>query len=110
MRSAAVDRRLEAIAGPPLAMLTIPNTASSPLNIGPTEARTIYAVASTSAQSTNTAVASIGSDYNDSNGFVGGQVIRTQGQGIGGLTHRAQTIRGLPSPIVCCQAGHGISP
>ena len=35
MRSLAIDSSLEGIAGNPLAMLTVPNTASSPLDIGP---------------------------------------------------------------------------
>ena len=57
MRSLAIDSSLEGIAGIPLAMLTVPNTSSIPLDIGPTEARTLYAVASTSELSNTGAVA-----------------------------------------------------
>ena len=94
MRAVAVDRRLEGIAGPPLAMLTVPDTASSPLGIGPTEARTLYAVGSTGAQSNSTPIASIGASANNVNAVAGGQVIRTTVSGIGGLTHRGQVIGG----------------
>ena len=94
MRSLAIDSSLEGIAGVPLAMLTVPNTASSPLDIGPTEARTLYTVASTSTQSSSTPVANIGASANESNAEVGAQVIRTGELGYGGLTHRVQVIGG----------------
>lgn len=90
----AIDSSLGGIAGIPLAMLTIPNTSSSPLDIGPTTARTLYAVASTSAQSNDTAVANIGASSNNSNSFEGAQVIRSTLLGEGGLRHRGQVIGG----------------
>ena len=93
MRSLAIDSSLEGIAGPPLAMLTVPNTASSPLNIGPTEARTLYAVASTSELSDDdVAVANIGGKTNGSYALEGAQNIRATARGRGGLMHRAQAI------------------
>lgn len=95
MRSLAIDSSLEGIAGPPLAMLTVPDTASNPLDIGPTEARTLYAVASTTDLSSSTAIASIGAAGNGSNGEPGAQAIRSNDKGIGGLTHRAQAIGGV---------------
>lgn len=96
MRSSAIDSSLEGIAGVPLAMLTVPNTSSSPLDIGPTEARILYAVATTSDLSNDTAVASIGSDSNDDNDSAGAQIIRTGSVGQGGLKHREQVIGGTP--------------
>ena len=95
MRSLAIDSSLEGIAGPPLAMLTVPDTSSSPLDIGPTEARTLYAAVSTSALSNTRAVASIGGNSNGDYVITGGQVIRASGQGVGGLFHRGQTIEGV---------------
>ena len=94
MRSLAIDSSLEGIAGPPLAMITVPNTASSPLDIGPTEARTLYAVASSTVISDTRAVASIGSDSNDSGSFPGSQIIRSRDRGLGGVTQRGQVIGG----------------
>ena len=94
MRSLAFNKSLECIAGTPLALLTVPNTTSNPLNIGPTEARTLYAVGSTTAQSNNTTVASIGSSSNTSNGMLGAQVIRSSNQGMGGLGHLGGCIGG----------------
>ena len=94
MRSLAIDSSLEGIAGPPLAMLTVPNTSSSPLNIGPTEARTLYAIGSTLATASYTSIANLGGTVNGANTAAGGQVIRSQNLGVGGLTHRAQTIGG----------------
>lgn len=96
MRSLAIDSSLEGIAGVPLAMLTIPNTSSSPLNIGPTEARTLYAVGTTSTLSSDTTVASIGANENNSIAFEGAQVIRSAPLGWGGLRQRAQAIGGFP--------------
>ena len=95
MRSAAVDRRLEAIAGPPLAMLTIPNTASDPLDIGVTEPRIMYAVASTSETANASPIANLGGTNNIVNGAPGIQVIRSNNVGIGGFSHRAQTLTGI---------------
>ena len=89
-----MDRRLEAIAGPPLAMLTVPNTASGPLDIAPTEARTLYAVGSTTATANSTPIANLGGSGNGVNGEGGVQVIRSQDLGVGGLKHRAQVIGG----------------
>lgn len=94
MRSAAVDRRLEAIAGPPLAMLTVPNTASGPLDIAPTEARTLYAVGSTTATASAVPLANLGAAVNGTNGEAGAQVIRSYNASLGGLEHRAQVIGG----------------
>ena len=94
MRSLAIDQSLEGIAGPPLAMLTVPNTTSNPLNIGPTEARTLYAVASTTALSSGTGIANIGANVNSSNAFEGAQIIRSGEKGAGGFVHRSQAIGG----------------
>ena len=94
MRSLAIDSSLQGIAGPPLAMLTVPNTASSPLDIGPTEARTLYAIGSTQATASSGPIANLGGTWNGANAVVGGQVIRSQLLGVGGLTHRSQTIEG----------------
>ena len=94
MRSLAIDSSLEGIAGIPLAMLTVPNTSSIPLDIGPTEARTLYAVASSTAISDARAVASIGSDSNNSWSFPGSQIIHSRDRGLGGVTHRVQVIGG----------------
>lgn len=44
MRSAAVDRRLEAIAGPPLATISSVGSATLSSALGPFEGRTIYGV------------------------------------------------------------------
>ena len=96
MRSLAIDSSLEGIAGNPLAMLTVPNTSSNPLDIGPTEARTLYAVASTTAQSAEAIVASIGGTGNDITTFPGVQIIRSTPLGLGGLRHRAQANGGVP--------------
>lgn len=92
MRSLAIDSSLEGIAGTPLAMLTVPNTSSSPLDIGPTEARTLYAVASTSALSNYDVVVSLGIGPNGE--WAGAQVIYAQAKGGGGLTHGAQVVGG----------------
>ena len=94
MRSLAIDSSLWVIAGPPLAMLTVPNSASYPLDIGTTEARTLYAVGSTTAQSSARTIASIGTTYNYTNAMAGAQIFRTAGAGTGGLEHRAQCIGG----------------
>ena len=94
MRSLAIDSSLEGIAGVPLAMLTVPDTSSSPLDIGPTEARTLYAVALTSALSDDRVVASIGADSNNSGIFPGSQIISTRNKGLGGVAHRGQVIGG----------------
>ena len=95
MRSLAIDSSLEGIAGPPLAMITVPNTSSSALDIGPTQARTLYAVGSTpSAQSRATAIANIGGSNNNGTLFSGAQVICSIALDIGGLSHRAQVIGG----------------
>lgn len=86
MRSAVVDRRLEAIAGPPLAMLTVPNTSSAPLGLGTTEPRTLYAVGASLGNLPDTEIASLGGA---SGGF---QILRNRGTGLTGMTHRAQTL------------------
>lgn len=91
MRSLAIDSSLEGIAGPPLAMLTVPNTDSSPLDLGPTEARTLYAVGSTTELSYYTEVASIRSITSE-----GSQLIRSCYVGSGGLQLRGQVIGGNP--------------
>lgn len=95
MRAVAVNWRLETIAGPPLAMLTVPNTASSPLDIGPTEARILYVVALVTAQSNVKQIANIGGNSNDFASAMGAQVIRGSEIGKGGLVHRAQAIGGV---------------
>ena len=95
MRSLAIDSSLEGIAGIPLAMLTVPDTASSPLDIGPTEARTLYVVGSVAALSeTSSPVANLGGVDNRTNVAFGAQVIRASDSGVGGLAHRAVTIAG----------------
>ena len=95
MRSLAIDSSLEGIAGVPLAMLTVPNTSSSPLDIGPTEARTLYAVASTSALSSSTAIANIGGSYNDiTNPTYGTLIMRARNIGLGGVAYIGQVIGG----------------
>ena len=94
MRSLAIDSSLEGVAGPPLAMLTVPNTSSSPLDIGPTEARILYAIASTSTLSDNTPVATIGTDSVYNTEMPGSLAIRTRKLGGGGVTYRGQVIGG----------------
>ena len=94
MRSLAIDSSLEGIAGAPIAMLTVPNTSSIPLDIGTTEARTLYAVVSTSTLSADTAVASIGGNSNNNTALAGAQIIRSTALGKGGLAHRGQVIGG----------------
>lgn len=75
VRATVIDHRLEAIAGPPLAMLTVPNTSSGPLNIGTTEARTLYTIGISSAVSSDTPFMNLGGSAPDNNSVNGGQVI-----------------------------------
>lgn len=91
VRAAVIDHRLETIAGPPLAIVTTPNTSSAVLDIGVTEPRTFYAMARTSATSSDTVVANLGASTIGSNGEAGAQILRSQAVGLGGMTHRAQT-------------------
>ena len=105
MRSLAIDSSLEGITGIPLAMLTVPNTASSPLGIGPTEARTLYAIGSTTAGSSISPIANLGAVSNDTNiGATGAQVIRSSDAGLGGLGHRGRDIKG-PAIVHIMSAG-----
>ena len=98
VRATVIDHRLEAIAGPPLAMLTVPNTSSGPLNIGTTEARTLYTIGISSAVSSDTPFANLGGSAPDNNSVNGGQVIRSRPLGqSGGAVHRGQIVGGTTS-------------
>lgn len=91
MRSAAVDRRLEAIAGAPLAMLTVPNTASDPLDIDVTEPRILYALGIYYGSGIDQVIASLGTPLQTQKGAVGAQVLRFRNVNTVGMTHRCQT-------------------
>lgn len=44
MRSLAIDKSLEGVAGPPLAMLTVPGSVPVSSSLGPLEGRTLYII------------------------------------------------------------------